>query len=463
MKFVGNVSNGCYFQDIIYQLEANKNEINEVLVAVAYATSRSDIFDFCFENKIKLRFWGRYDSSVPVSSSLLETFIKRSSDLYRCYLIKGLYHPKVYWFRGFGVYIGSANIGDKAWVNNVEAGLFISEDEINDLGLNQELEDFFNYLQKPNVSTMLNAQILKEIKKQEDTAVHYRREFEKNNKDNVTLLTDFRPDIYPAKKAKDKRRDEFVNEWNSTLQIINDIMKEVVKDENRPSWIPPNTQAGVQVDQFLHAFYYTRTRSTEGARRYLYEENYEMNKNNTANALKKEMTWWKSTKAKDLVHEKKFIDHNSKRLRFLLDSKNVKNLKLEDFQELCSLIHAFDNVAKYWPPKALGFKDGDETGTYEKMPIAAKKIYESTAANGMRPTDIIDFVLYGGAVEQVVHRLYTATRESDFHISRFGRSCFGEIVGWALPNIYPPRNDRTNKALRGLGYDVVVWSPSESE
>ena len=32
----------------------------------------------------------------------------------------------------------------------------------------------------------------------------------------------------------------------------------------------------------------------------------------------------------------------------------------------------------------------------------------------------------------------------------------GEIVGWANPDLFPPRNMRTSKSLRALGYDVKV-------
>lgn len=32
----------------------------------------------------------------------------------------------------------------------------------------------------------------------------------------------------------------------------------------------------------------------------------------------------------------------------------------------------------------------------------------------------------------------------------------GEIVGWAMPDRYPPRNGRSSRALRSLGFDVQV-------
>ncbi len=46
----------------------------------------------------------------------------------------------------------------------------------------------------------------------------------------------------------------------------------------------------------------------------------------------------------------------------------------------------------------------------------------------------------------------------DFQLRHFGQSSLGEAVGWARPDDYPPRNNRTNKALRALGHDVKLFS-----
>ncbi|WP_371200120.1 phospholipase, partial [Ectothiorhodospira sp. PHS-1] len=37
-----------------------------------------------------------------------------------------------------------------------------------------------------------------------------------------------------------------------------------------------------------------------------------------------------------------------------------------------------------------------------------------------------------------------------------GLSSLGEIVGWARPDEFPPRNMRTSKGLRALGYNVRI-------
>ena len=49
-----------------------------------------------------------------------------------------------------------------------------------------------------------------------------------------------------------------------------------------------------------------------------------------------------------------------------------------------------------------------------------------------------------------------AIRSDDWAIPHVGLSSLGEIVGWARPDEFPPRNMRTSKGLRALGYNVRI-------
>lgn len=128
MKFVANGVNKFSLNDIVRNLP--KDSITEILMAVAYVDNSSSLFDWCFQNRIRLTFFGRYDKSVPVVAAVLKTFIDKGSEDYRCFLIKEYFHPKVYWFKGHGVYIGSSNISERSWFKNIEAGIFLTDDEI---------------------------------------------------------------------------------------------------------------------------------------------------------------------------------------------------------------------------------------------------------------------------------------------------------------------------------------------
>jgi hypothetical protein len=54
-------------------------------------------------------------------------------------------------------------------------------------------------------------------------------------------------------------------------------------------------------------------------------------------------------------------------------------------------------------------------------------------------------------------RLYTAARDPNYALPHYGLNSIAELAGWARPEVAPPRNGRTSKALRALGYDVRIY------
>jgi hypothetical protein len=77
-------------------------------------------------------------------------------------------------------------------------------------------------------------------------------------------------------------------------------------------------------------------------------------------------------------------------------------------------------------------------------------------ADGASVLDTLRYVLYEGNRGDLPERLWDALTDPRWKIAHFGLSALGELVGWALPDDFPPRNSRTSKALRSLGFDVVV-------
>jgi hypothetical protein len=69
----------------------------------------------------------------------------------------------------------------------------------------------------------------------------------------------------------------------------------------------------------------------------------------------------------------------------------------------------------------------------------------------------IHYVLYGGQQTEIPERIFETCYQDDDSVPRLGVSSLGEIVGWVFPDYSPPRNDRTNKALRALGYEVEIY------
>jgi hypothetical protein len=79
MKFIAGGLNGEYLSNLANQSIENTNE---VLAAIAYASSDPYLFKICRNKQIKLRYWGRYDRFVPVATPILKIFLDTKSPNY---------------------------------------------------------------------------------------------------------------------------------------------------------------------------------------------------------------------------------------------------------------------------------------------------------------------------------------------------------------------------------------------
>jgi len=68
MRLIMSGINGHYLRNITENYE---RQTEEVLAAVAYATTSSLLFDWRWEHKIPLKFYGRLDDKVAVSTPIL--------------------------------------------------------------------------------------------------------------------------------------------------------------------------------------------------------------------------------------------------------------------------------------------------------------------------------------------------------------------------------------------------------
>jgi hypothetical protein len=73
-----NGINGRYLRE---NLENAAAVTDFVEAAVAYA-SADELFEWCWSKAIPLRYWGRFDETIPVSIPLLRTFLARVTDLH---------------------------------------------------------------------------------------------------------------------------------------------------------------------------------------------------------------------------------------------------------------------------------------------------------------------------------------------------------------------------------------------
>lgn len=450
MKFVAGKMNGVYLENFLYD-SAGKTEW--VKAAIAYATD-TKLLNFCFEKKIRITYFGRYDSSVPVSTTILKWFLDKQSPNYICRLVAEAFHPKVIWWQGYGAYIGSANLTQNGWYQNVEAGVFLSEDELMSNSFKIELEQFFDQLEEEYSQPLTEeifdeqVQLLSKLNEASKARKSVEAEFEKNRIiPRLSSIVDFN-----KKKSVEKRKASFLKEWDETLQILRDISHRISKDEFRPNWIDVTVPRGVQTDQFLHAYYYNKVKSSQES---LHNELFEEHKNNPERYLSEEMNWWKETNSPP-GSEGVMINEWAPFLNKTMYPNNFKAITKNLFVDLCIKVHAIRDHSYRVDKKTLGLPENGVVGGEERIKIFATWLWDQRSEKGKTPIELIYWILYGGNTKDVPSRLWEGVNSSEWAIPHLGISSLGEIVGWALPDDFIPRNGRTSKALKALGFPVRI-------
>jgi hypothetical protein len=454
MRLILGGTNGDYLRNLIEEASVIEDGVRiaeSVWAAVAYATDAKDagsLIRWCFDEGIPLKFWGRLDEDVPVSIEILNLFLNRKSPEFVCKLVKH-HHAKVIWWRGFGVYVGSANLTYRAWNSNIEAGCFFAESEI-DSQFEGDLNRLFAELD--NHATMLTDE-LRNLMVNRAKAIAAKNVPAENFWKHPSI-THWPGLVHTSpKKAQDRRRASFLSEWHSTLQILRDIGSKVSIPSNRPAWVVETASPGAQADQFLHAHYYHRTFD---GRRADYERYFEENKKNANKALDEAIGWWRSLPTAP-TNEDVAINLTALRLQEMLKEDALQRLTQSNFRQVAGDVHAMIEFSRRVRNSIVGLQtSGIKYTIPEKLDALSEHIWKAKSENGSRVSDVLHYILYGGPDDLLPERLWDAVADPKWKLECMGISAYGELVGWAMPDKFPPRNGRTSKALRSLGYDVQV-------
>lgn len=445
MHLIAGTLNNNYLETVIRR---HVDDCSEVIAVVAYCDS-TRLFEICKQAGKRVRFYGRLDEGVPVKGAVLNWFYDQFNPNYSCYLLRGGLHAKIIWLKGEGVYIGSANLTDNGWMSNIEAGVFLTESDLNQNSMLDHISALIEAVHER--STPLSKEILKLI-----TDLEKRRSPLKSTENDIwswfkkNCLIPEVPALISVTKADERSKNVFLKEWNETLQLLRNIALRL--REYRPSWINDLVPDGVHVDQFLHAYYYLRVR--EGNKQ-PFDEHYERNRQNPDRALIEQMSWWRTGKY-PYENESLFIHEWAPSSRTLLAKNRIGSLTEAEFIQLCKQVHAIRDHAIKLESIFLDLPEGSHEAD-KKIAAFGKWLYRQHSAQQKSVLETIEYVLYGGTEANLPDRLWNATHSPQWKINHLGLSSLGEMVGWALPDVFPPRNSRTSKALRALGNYVEIY------
>jgi hypothetical protein len=436
--------------------EINRAAIKEaesVEAAVAYVTEVKTLIQACLDFDVKLTLWGRYDDSQPVAIPVLEKFLQRNSPNFVFRYVPDIFHPKVIWWHGYGAYIGSANLTHRAWFGGIEAGVFFTEEDLSENGLDEGLIQFLEDVD------MLSHPLTKELVEEANRftfkdPIQSQMESAKKRFEASRLLPRLNSLLDVTRKpAGQRRRAAFLKEWNETIEILRGIAKRIV--DFRPTWVAEDVPAGAQADQFLHAYYYQQVK--DGAS-HPFREFHKQNRDNPDAALVTAMKWWQSLEhapgwEDEMLHT--WLPH----LQDKLGAAKLLTLSKKEFSEVCAHIHAMRDHGLRVSWKSFGLE-----GPLPKMSVDERAnyfgnwLYDQKSSNGSSVLEVINHVLHDGPRDKTPERIFEACFNHEHKTRHLGVSSLGEMVGWVHPDYSPPRNGRTSKALVALGFNVAVHS-----
>jgi PLD-like domain len=461
MRVVMGEMNGVRLLDL---MNGSVGKCSRVSAAVAYATQSDPFFEHCNQQGMQLDYYGLLDEGAAVSVPLLQHMLRAGPLVVNPRLIKGHFHSKIIWWHGYGAYIGSANLTAKAWFTNVECGVFFDESEIIGQPLQTDLEQQFAYLRKhssPATNELVKA--LGKLSPAEQSAYGAQQKLK-------SLFDEATKDIAPhgglttyGPATKTTAFTQFTTEWNETLQLLRGLCIDFHKLGKRPAWVDAFADPTVHFDQFLHAYYYVRVRDAreddENVKTVeLVNRAHERNRLDTTGALQEAATWWASL-SEAPYGEDVFIRETAPRTRANFSMASLASWQLKDFQDAFFGVHAFKMHARQMPNATLGLPAKHHETAEERSNRVAQWLWEQPrGATQTHIRDLVQFLIWGTAPSNMAERLWLATMDDQRRYAHFGSSTLGEAVGWARPDQYPPRNNRTNKALKALGHDVRLFS-----
>lgn len=218
MRFIAGTLNNQRLQNLLGEVIGT---CTRVCAAVAYVKrDNMQLFEVCVQHQKPLEFFGRYDHTVAVAPEVLKWFLDEKSPQYVCKLVPDILHAKVIWWVGAGAYIGSANLSRRAWDSNIEAGIFLAQDELIETDMEGELQQFFDVVRE------YACPLTKEIYEEQQRLAKQRKELstrdygiERQFDESRLLPKNGGLNLSEVKQAAGRRRVDSKREWNEKRGI----------------------------------------------------------------------------------------------------------------------------------------------------------------------------------------------------------------------------------------------------
>jgi len=343
MEIIAHTSDTT-FNSLLFNIPEDTSSIK---AAFAYNSSL-ELLNIASKKKIHLDYWVLFDAQNSTTAEFLNTSIE--SDYTQIYAVRmkaSKFHPKLFYAKGYGLYIGSANMTESAISRNIEAGIFLTQKDLDsNHNVLDQIKDFFSYLE--NNSTKLFEDDIEKYARfcrkfaqpsQENEKDKEKNDFFKEAFSNIIPIEGvfFSPSSINKKaiSAINKKQD-FIREWRDTLGILLSIMKKYYSNKSYyPQWLHEQDREYspcIMCDRFLHFYYCEIAKRNVKVVKMLHKKN----KTNPNKALEEAIKIFKKTAKPYEKNALLFMNEWANTNKCLLQEKKIKHLTPKELGTLYS-------------------------------------------------------------------------------------------------------------------------------
>ena len=449
MEIIGNALNGRFFGEIMRRADCEELEL--IRAAVAYTTSPEPLIDLAKRRRVPLRLYTLLDGDRFPPLRILKSFIHSTKPSIQLFVTRNFFHPKIYWFEGVGAYIGSANLTDSGWNNNLECGVWFDAAEIDERGMASELEQMFGVIASRCVlAEPAHIKLVESLEGDRKDFAASRREFEALVKQRLSNLPGQDSPIDPTKTGAPLQR--FVQEWEAVSTILTKFT-EIARTRRGPVWVDASAHPTFIQDQATELWY---LRNIKGNGLEQVEILHRQNRARIDEVIEEVFTGWEDLD--DPGMWPRLVNEAPRRVADQLGRSRLRNLTIEALIEIIKNSHALPETMKHLSPATLGIRDRSEVPMEERYDRFAEFLSRQQTPSGRSLGEVLDYVIWGDdRTRNAAERIWHAVHSSDWRFPYIAEHTLGELIGFARPDEYPPRNNRVRKTLRAIGFEGIHY------
>lgn len=460
MKLVGNALNGVSFDDIVR--DADVDELESVALAVAYVREFDELMEITQRRGVPVTLYALADEGGFPKVDVITKFVNNSPPSWQMFLTRRYYHPKIAWFRGVGCYIGSANLTENGRIRNLECGVWMDEDELCGAGFDIELAAMLAVVRARSViATKEHIALFEKLDRARTSLFPAQREYERRANELLSMIPgQDSPHFVPAGGRRDggAARLKFVEEWNRALTTLRKLGQSTSKMP-RPHWVGPQVTPAVALDQATEYFYTLAVRKSGRKRDEVVDELQRANRRNPEGAVAQVFRDWAAFDGHEGTWEwAAWCNEHPARLRDLLSRESLGRLTAAELGEVVWLTHSAREYARQVKNATLGLPEGTKMEVRARCDEFARYLLgRKTTKHERRIREVLTFVIWGDREQaEAAVRIWDGTQKAEWRLPHLGPSILGEMIGYARPDEFPPRNQRVIRTLVALGFEGLT-------